>query len=224
MPERRKANPGLDLATVDRLLTGTRAVRRGLDLERPVALATVRECIRLAQHAPVAENLPLARWLVVHDGSKRARLAEIYARGIPGIRARAEASADDAARRLYASAEWLAANLARVPVLVVPCLVARPPAAFSPITCATLYGSILPAVWSFQLALRSRALGSVFTTLHLSFEDDARALLGIPPGALQVALIPVAHLKNPALRPATRPPVEDVAYLDAWGRPFEEST
>jgi nitroreductase len=109
-----------------------------------------------------------------------------------------------------------------VPVLVVPCLVARPPAVFSSITCSTLYGSILPAVWSFQLALRSRDLGSVFTTLHLSFEDDARTLLGIPPEALQVALIPVAHLKNPTPRSATRPGVEAVAYLDAWGRPFEE--
>jgi len=224
VPERRNAKPSLDLATVDRLLTGTRAVRRGLDLGRPVALATVRECIRLAQHAPAAENLPLTRWLVVQDPATRTRLAEVYARGIPGIRARAETSADDAARRLYASAEWLAANLARVPVLIVPCLVARPPAAFSAITCATLYGSILPAVWSLQLALRSRALGSVFTTVHLSFEDDARALLGIPPEALQVALVPVAHLKNPAWRPATRPPVEDATYLDAWGHPFEETT
>jgi nitroreductase len=223
VPERRNAHPGLDLATVERLLTTTRAVRRGLDLERPVALATVRECIGLAQHAPAAENLPLARWLVVRDPGTRARLAAIYARGIPGIRARAEASADDEARRLYASAEWLAEHLARVPVLVVPCLVVRPPAAFSSITCSTLYGSILPAVWSFQLALRSRGLGSVFTTLHLSFEDDARALLGIPPEALQVALVPIAHVKNPTPRAATRPAVEDVAYLDAWGRPFEET-
>jgi nitroreductase len=224
VPPRRNANPGLDLDTVDRLLTGTRAVRRGLDLERPVALATVRECLRLAQHAPSAENLPLARWIVIRDAATRTRLAEVYARGIPGIRARAEATEDDAARQLYASAEWLAANLARVPVLVVPCLVVRPPAVFSSITYSTLYGSILPAVWSFQLALRSRGLGSVFTTLHLSFEDDARVLLGIPPEALQVALIPVAHLTRPTLRPATRPPVEDVTYLDAWGRPFEETT
>ena len=212
----------LDLATVDRLLTTTRAVRRGLDLERPVSLATVRDCIRLARHAPAAENASLARWIVVHDPGVRARLAALYARGIPGIRARAAESTDESQHRVYASAEWLAANLARVPVLVVPCLVVRPPAAFSAITYATLYGSILPAVWSFQLALRSRGLGSVLTTLHLAFEDDARALLGIPADALQVALLPVAHLRRAEQRPAARPPVDEIAYLDQWGRPFME--
>lgn len=223
MPLGRSANSGFDLDAVDRLLTTTRAVRRGLDLERPVDLGTVRDCIRLALHAPSAENRPLTRWLVVADAARRAQLAAIYARGIPGIRARADGTSDAAARRIYASAVWLAEHLARVPVLVVPCLVERPPAVFSAITSSTLYGSALPAVWSFQLALRSRGLGSVFTTLHLAFEDDARAVLGIPPDVLQVALIPVAHLRDCAPRPATKPPVEAVAYLDAWGRPFKET-
>ena len=214
----------LDRSTVDSLLTTTRAVRRGLDLERPVSLATVRECLALARHAPSAENASLTRWLVVHDPERRARLAELYGRGMPAIRALADASGDEAQRRVYASAEWLAANLGRVPVLVVPCLVQRPPAQFSSIMCATLYGSILPAVWSFQLALRSRGLGSVLTTLHLAFEDEARALLDIPDGALQVALIPVAHLRRAEQRPGARPPVEDIAYLDRWGRRFEEES
>jgi len=214
----------LDRSTVDRLLTTTRAVRRGLDLERPVSLATVRECIGLARHAPAAENASLTRWLVVHDPERRARLAELYARGLPAIQALAAASTDAAQRRVYASAEWLAVNLGRVPVLVVPCLVTRPPAEFSSILCATLYGSILPAVWSFQLALRSRNLGSVLTTLHLAFEDEARALLDIPADALQVALIPIAHLRRAEQRPASRPPVEDIAYLDRWGRRFVEES
>jgi nitroreductase len=224
VPSGRDANPLFDLATVDRLLTTTRAVRRGLDLERPVDLALVRDCIRLAQHAPAAENLPLTRWIVVHDPATRAELARIYARGVPGIRARAADARDAAERRLYASAEWLAAHLARVPVLVVPCLITRPPEAFSAITCATLYGSVLPAVWSFQLALRSRGLGSVLTTLHLAFEEEARTLLRIPAEALQVALVPVAHLRDPAPRPASRPPVADVACLDTWDRPFKETS
>lgn len=224
MPSGPPATTALDEATVERLLTTTRAVRRGLDFDRPVSLDTIRDCIRLAQHAPSAENLPLARWVVVHDPARRAALAAVYARGVPGIRARAAAASGEAARRLYDAAEWLAHHLARVPVLVVPCLAARPPAAFSAAACATLYGSVLPAVWSFQLALRARGLASVFTTLHLAFEEEARRVLDVPADALQVALLPVAHARTPNPRPAARPPVTEVAYLDAWGRPFPEDT
>jgi nitroreductase len=213
----------LDAGTVDRLLTTTRAVRRGLDLDRPVDLAPIHHCLRLAQQAPTAENQALARWIVVTSADVRTRLGAIYARGIPAIRARAAAMPDVAARRVHDAAEWLARNLARVPVLVVPCLVVRPPTTFSAATCSTLYGSILPAVWSFQLALRSRGLGSVFTTLHLAFEGEARTALGIPDEALQVALVPVAHVRGRAFVPARRPPVEDVVFHDRWGARFEES-
>ena len=194
----------LDLPTVDRLLTTTRAVRRGLDLERPVSLATVRECIALARHAPSAENASLTRWLVVQDPARRARLAELYARGMPAIRALADASEDEAQRRVYASAEWLATNLGRVPVLVVPCLVNRPPAEFSAIMCATLYGSILPAVWSFQLALRSRGLGSALTTAHQMDQPAMARILGIPESWDQVALIPVGYTTGGDFRPSPR--------------------
>ena len=39
---------------------------------------------------------------------------------------------------------------------------------------------MMPAVWSFALALRSRGLGSVWTTLHLAHEREVAELLGIP--------------------------------------------
>jgi nitroreductase len=212
----------IDPAAVEQLLTTTRAVRRRLDLDRPVDLRTVRDCLRLALQAPTAEGLSLARWIVVTDPGTRGRLADLYARGIPAIRARA-ATFDGPTKPVYAAAEWLAKNLARVPVLVVPCLVARPPAEFSAVTCGTLYASILPAVWSFQLALRSRGLGSVLTTLHLNFEEEARAVLGIPADVLQVALVPLAHARDGAFRPASRPGVREVAFGDRWGRPLQEA-
>jgi nitroreductase len=212
----------IDAAAVEELLTTTRAVRRRLDLDRPVDLRGVYDCLRMALQAPTAEGLPLARWIVVSDPETRRRLADVYARGIPAIRARA-ATHEGPTKAVYAAAEWLARNLARVPVLVVPCLTARPPVAFSAVVCATLYGSILPAVWSFQLALRSRGLGSVLTTLHLNFEEDARAVLGIPADVLQVALIPVAHARDGAFRSASRPGLHEVAFGDRWGRPAKES-
>jgi len=204
-----------DLATVDRLLTTTRAVRRRLDLTRPVARDVLLDCIRLAQQAPSGENRQPWRWVVVTDPGVRAALGAIYARGIPAIRASAATAADPG---VYQEAEWLAERLGDVPALVLPCVVGRPPATFVPILCSTIYGSILPAVWSFQLALRSRGLGSVLTTLHLLFEDEVRALLGIPDDVLQVALLPVAHTKGTDFRAARRPPVETITYFDAWER------
>ena len=60
----------------------------------------------------------------------------------------------------------------------------------------TYFGSIYPAVWSFQLALRSRGLGSVFTTMHLAFEEETRVLLGLPDDVAQVAMLPVAYTKG----------------------------
>jgi nitroreductase len=84
------------------------------------------------------------------------------------------------------------------------------------VTNATLYGSIFPAVWSFQLALRSRGLGSVLTTLHLQWEAEVAALLGIPDGVLQVGLLPVAYTLGTDFKPAQRPDPETITSFDSW--------
>jgi nitroreductase len=79
-----------------------------------------------------------------------------------------------------------------------------------------MYGSILPAVWSFQLALRSRGLGSAWTTLHLYREKECAELLGIPDGLVQVALLPVAYTKGTDFKPVSRPPAESIAHWNSW--------
>ncbi len=205
-----------DLAEVDRLLSTTRAVRRRLDFSRPVSRELLLECIRLSQQAPTQSNSQDWRWLVVTDPELRRALGAIYARGAPGIDEAARHAVDAQTRRVYAGARWLADHIHEAPALVIPCVLGRPPAQFRAITCATLYGSILQAVWSFQLALRSRGLGSCFTTLHLAFEEDARKLLGIPDDVLQVALLPVAYTRGGDFRPAERPPVESIVCFDRW--------
>jgi nitroreductase len=209
-----------DLATVDRLLSTTRAVRRRLDLARPVEEQVLRDCLELSQQAPTGSNQQTWRWLVVTDAERRARLGEIYGRGLEAIRARAAAvpESDRPTRRVYESAAWLAQHLAAVPVHVLACVEGRPPDKFTPILCSTVYGSIFPAIWSFQLALRSRGLGSVLTTLHLLYEAEVRALLAIPPEILQVALLPVAYTTGGDFKPARRPPLERIVFWDQWGR------
>ena len=183
-----------DTGSFDHILSTTRAVRRRLDLSRPVEPDVIRDCVRLSQQTPTGQDAQGWRWVVVTDEAKRARLGEIYGRGLPGLRAlEKDHEGDPKAHRMYQAVVWLAEHLAEVPCHVIPCVLGRPPERFEPTVFATIYGSIVPAVWSFQLALRSRGLGSCYTTLTLYYEDEVRELLGIPEDALQVALLPVAY-------------------------------
>ncbi|MGH9012659.1 MAG: nitroreductase family protein [Acidimicrobiia bacterium] len=201
----------LDLATVDHLLATTRAVRRRLDLTRPVPVEVIEECLRLAVQAPTGSNRQGWRWVVVTDAEKRAALAELYRQAFgPYI-----SSGDDAPRtRVAESAVWLAERLQDVPVHVIPCI--EDYTKGNP--HAGVYGSIYPAVWSFQLALRGRGLGTVLTTLHLRHEREAAALLGIPDGVIQAGLLPVAYYTGEDFKPARRRPVEELTYWNQWER------
>jgi len=206
------AGEGFDVATVDKLLTTTRAVRKRLDLDRPVPVDGVLACLRLAIQAPTGSNSQTWRWLVVTDAEVRRQLAELYRMPVE-TPAPAPTLPDSAQqRRVSESAEYLRGHLEEVPVLVVPCVQAVGGAAgWAP--------SIYPAVWSFMLALRSRGLGSVLTTVHLYQRDRADRLLGVPDGFVQTCLVPVAYYTGDDFRPAVRQPIEQVAYLDHWGNP-----
>jgi nitroreductase len=118
-------------------------------------------------------------------------------------------------RRVYDSAIYLTEILERVPVHVIPCVNGRP--SDLNILTSSMYGSVIPAAWSFMLALRSRGLGSAWTTLHLFKEQEAAELLGVPDNMTQVALLPVAYTVGTDFKPAARPPVENITYWDTWG-------
>jgi nitroreductase len=212
--------PGFDLVQTDRLLTTTRAVRRRLDLRRPVERALVLDCLRIATQAPSGGNSQPWRWLVVDDPEVRAGLAELYRRGYgPYIelqKAAIVAAGGDEDHPILRSSDYLAEHLHEVPIHVIPCLLTRLPERPTPVDTAGFYGSILPAVWSFALALRSRGLGTAYTTLHLHHEREAADLLGIPDTVTQVALLPVAHVTGRDFRPADRKPVEAVTYWNRW--------
>ena len=208
---------GFDLASVDRLLSTTRAVRRRLDLTRPVPRALVLDCIRLSQQAPTASNTQTWRWLLVDDPGMRRELGALYAQGLPAIQqSRTQVSADAQTQRVYASASWLAEHMAEVPLLAIPCVEGRLPDGAPLVVAASVFGSIYQAVWSFQLALRSRGLGSTFTTVTLLFEEQVRKLLGIPEDVMQVALLPVAWTRGGDFEPAARPPVESIVHWNRW--------
>ena len=210
---------GFDLASTDRLLTTTRAVRKRLDLTRPVEPSVVLECLRLASQAPSGGNGQRWRWMIVRDPAKKQAIATYYADAYDTYSAprRSLVPADDlSANRVVESSDFLAAHLAEVPVLVIPCTLDQigPDATMQ--EKASLYGGILPAVWSFQLALRTRGLGSAFTTLHLNHDLAVGELLGIPDTVTQAALLPVAYYTGDDFRRAPRRPVDEITYWDSW--------
>jgi nitroreductase len=206
----------VDIASVDEVLTTTRAVRRRLDLTRPVEREVILECLRIAVQAPTASNEQTWRWLVVTDPDKRAAIAEIYRRcGEAYLERAASTTEDPQTRRVYESAHALSQTLAQVPVHVIPCIEGQLDGAPLAVAAAE-WASIIPAAWSFMLALRSRGLGSVWTTLHLVKAGEVAALLGIPDTVTQAALLPVAYTIGTDFKPAARPPVEEITYWNRW--------
>jgi nitroreductase len=214
----------------DQLLTTTRAVRKRLDLARPVDLALVKECLEIALQAPTGSNAQGWHFVVVTDPAKRRGLAELYREAWAVYEkmpfAAHHVHADDPSMtavqaRVVESARYLAENLERVPVHVIPCVAGRfeaVPAPMAVLAQASAYGSILPATWSFMLAARARGLGTSWTTLHLWHEAEAAALLGIPHDAVtQCALIPVAHVTGRLeFRAGPRKPLDAVLHVNGW--------
>lgn len=210
-----------DLSQTDHLLSTTRSVRKRLDLDRPVEREVVLDALRLAIQAPTGSNSQKWRWLVIDDPAKRAALADMYrATFMPYMeanKAAAEARGETTMTAVSESAIYLAERLQDVPVHVIPVQLDRLSENASVTEAASYYGSILPAVWSFMLALRSRGLGSAWTTLHLAQEHDAAELLGIPATVTQTALIPVAYYTGDDFKPARRRPIEQITYFNTWG-------
>jgi nitroreductase len=204
--------------TPDELLSTTRAVRRRLDLTRPVEREVLEECLRLAQQAPTASYAQNWHFVVVTDAAARAALGELW-RSVAGpylARRAKAAAADPVVARISDSVRHLAEHIHEVPVHVIPCVEGRTdgaPAAAQ----ASRWASIIPAAWSFMLAARARGLGGVWTTFHLRHEREAAELLGIPyERVMQAALIPVAYTVGTDFRPAPRRPLDTLVHWDRW--------
>jgi nitroreductase len=209
-----------DLSMTDELLATTRAVRKRLDLDKAVPRGVIEQCLELAVQAPTGSNSQTWRWLIVDDAAKRKGLADLYRKAAAGYLSaagdQARAAGNAQTERVYDSAMYLMDHLEEVPVHVIPCVQGRPPEGTPMVMLGGLFGSIFPAVWSFQLALRARGLGSVLTTLHLIHEKEAAELLGVPDDVMQVALVPVAYTKGTDFKRAARPPVANITHWNHW--------
>ena len=209
---------------LEHALSTTRTVRKRMDLGRPVPREVILECLQLAVQAPTGGNRQGWQWVVVTEVEKKRRIGDWYreswyeyaSAGRPtypeGDPRRAQLP------RVVTSARYLADHMGKVPVMVIPCHEGRVDrTGTTNLEIAGLYGSILPAAWSFMLAARARGLGSAWTTLHLKYEREVAELLGIPYARYtQTALIPVGYFTGEDFKPAERIPIDQIVHWDSW--------
>lgn len=210
--------------TPEELLTTTRSVRKRLDLTRPVPIDLVRQALTTALQAPSGSNRQTWEWLVVTDADQRARIGAVYEKACSAYLASSGAAgklfADDPERakvqqRVHDSVAHLAEHMGDVPVLVLPCL----RTGWSKLPTgnqAGLWGSVLPAAWSYMLAARALGLGTAWTTLHLAYEREVAEILGLPQDVHQAALIPTAYYTGDTFKQAPRQPLDEVLHVDRW--------
>ena len=210
----------------DEVLATTRSVRKRLDFDRPVEDEVLRECLELAVQAPSGSNAQNWQFVVITDADKKKALGAIYRRAfdvyeqLPQNAANIYAGSDQTRvaqqERVMDSARYLADRMAEVPAMLVPCLSMRMDGAPN-IAAASMYGSVLPAAWSFCLAARERGIGTSWTSMHLMFEEEAAGILGIPFAEVtQLALIAVAYTKGTDFKPARREPLDTVVHWNQW--------
>ncbi len=208
--------------SADEVLSTTRSVRKRLDLERPVPREVLLECLELALQAPTGSNSQGWQWVFVEDAERKKALADIYrTNATPYLAAPKREFGDERDLRrpqVFDSASYLNEHLHEVPVMLIPCLEGRVDNTPG-VSSAGFWGSLLPAVWSFQLALRSRGLGSSWTTLHLGGDGEKQAadLLGIPFDRYsQGGLFPIGYTKGTDFRPAKRLPADQLTHWNGW--------
>jgi nitroreductase len=205
----------LDL-TPDELLSTTRAVRKRLDLTKPVEREVLEECLQLAQQAPTGSYAQTWHFVVVQDADKRRALAELWKQVALPYLERGGGAREGMMLRVSDAVRHLADHLHEVPVHVIPCIEGR----FEGkphFMVASMYASIIPAAWSFMLAARARGLGSVWTTFHLVHEQEAAEILGIPYDEVsQIALLPVAYTLGTDFKPGPRKPLDSMVHWDNW--------
>ena len=226
----------MDLSTVDHLLTTTRSVKKRMDFSRPVEPEVIQRCIEIALHSPTGANYQGWHFMVVTDPDKRAALTEFYRKGRDALGESREPGqgppqwgTGDVRREQHQGmidySDYLHDHFHEVPAHIIACIersMEEMPIVYQPkfesFHLASLYGSILPAAWSIMLALRSRGLGSAWTTAHIIYEKEVAELLGIPDNVVQAALLPIAYFKGTDFKVTKRRSVQQVSHWNGWGQ------
>jgi nitroreductase len=182
----------------------------------PVPEALLRQVLEAGTHAANGGNMQSWRFLVIRDPAIKAEAGAWYRKGwheIVGPRYRtsqpAPGTTPERFARMLAAAEYLADHIHEAPVWIVPC-------APGPRNSGS---SIFPAVQNILLACRAVGLGCTLTTLHLNFEKEVEAAMGLPDDVHSYAILPIGYPMG-KFGPVRRTPLESVVYQDRWGAPY----
>jgi nitroreductase len=209
----------MDLATVDKLLTTTRTVRRRLDLARPVPPEVIEACLEVAVQAPTGAGYCAYHFLVLSDRDAKHRAGDVFRKASQwqlDIYADRYAETD----QMLAGIRVLMDRFEDVPLWICCCVGPQP--VFDPEQPIWRYarlGSIYPATWSLMLALRARGLGSAWTSIHVRYEDELKQALGVPEPVSIAALLPAAYYTGDDFQPAKRVPARRRTYWNTWQQP-----
>ncbi|MEV0803607.1 nitroreductase family protein [Kribbella sp. NPDC050281] len=210
--------------SADEVLSTTRTVRRRLDLTRPVPRELIEECVDLATQAPTGRNRQRWHFLVVTEAAQRQAVADVFRRALPLATGHPLTDRDvsrmnyhaASTERVFDSLRYLVDNIHRVPAFVIPAVEGRTDRASVDVQSG-VWGSILPAVWSFMLAARERGLGTVWTTAQAPLERELAEILGVPYDKVMLAaFIPLAFTLGTDFRPAKRVPRDQVLHWNKW--------
>jgi nitroreductase len=207
------------------VLTTTRAVRRRLDFDRPVARATLEACVAIALQAPSGSNRFPIQFVIVREPKRRLALGEAYRTAYARYRAsdgyigaidKGDPAANAQQQRTARSADHLADHFHRAPAIVLACGLGRADDGLRH-RHTNLLASIHPGMWSFMLAARLHGLGTCWTGVSLWDEAATAEVVGIPIDRVTIgAITPVAHTKGTNFRPAPRPRPGDVIHWEVW--------
>lgn len=199
----------------------------------PVPDDVITKVLDAAIRAPSGSNQQSWEFIVIKDAAQRKKIGDVYRKGggilmaLYANRVKPAHMSEDTYRKLRASASHLVDHMADAPVLLLACLKQTAPAGAPPKlppevaaamkSMARISGSsIYPAVQNIILACRGLGLGTVLTTIHAYFEDEVKAILGLPPEVQTYALMPIGYPQG-KFGPIKRRPVSEVAYLDKYG-------
>ncbi len=206
-----------DLDSVDYILQTTRSVRKRLDLTRQVDENVVMQCLEIAIQAPTGSNAQGWKWLIVTDKEKIAKIGAYYKKSFIAYSSSGSGPKKvdpNQQKRVIDSSSYLAEHMGDVPMLIFACVSGR---TNDVAMAAGLFGSIIPAAWSLMLSLRARGIGSAWTTLHMAYEKECNAILGIPDNVTTAVMLPIGYFTGESFHKAKRNPAKDFTYWDTWG-------
>ena len=202
----------------------------------PVPDALITKVLDAAIRASSGGNTQHWSFVVVRDAEKKRQLGALYRKAsdytasVYAARPKPDHLTQQQYERFLANSGYLWDHMADAPVILVPCLAKRPPpereslpdvvqARFADhlANVQRISGSsIYPAIQNIILACRGLGLGTLITTNHILYEDEVKAVLGMPADAATFALMPIGFPTR-TYGPLTRKPVAEVTYADTWG-------